>query len=147
MFLQHKKTVDVKCVFQIWSKNHKPETEEFSWYNNKDKEPFGYVVKLLTVSLAKNRECGKRWIFDEKADFYISSTFHDKISIVYDFAEVKYKSGVAVIFTTENQQLKNKIIELFENTDWKITQVWQQIPAIILENQIYFKYCTIIHKY
>ncbi|MDR2292497.1 MAG: hypothetical protein LBE11_03385 [Prevotellaceae bacterium] len=113
------KTVDVKCVFQIWSKNHKPETKEFSWYNNKYKEPFGDIVKVVTVSLAKNRECGKKWIFDEKADFYISSTFHNKISIVYDFSEVKYKSGVAVIFTTENEQLKNKIIEIFENTDWK----------------------------
>jgi hypothetical protein len=113
------KTVDVKCVFQIWSKKHKPEKEEFSWYNNKHKEPFGDIVKVVTVSLAKNRECGKRWIFDEKADFYISSTFHDKISIVYDFSQVKYKSGVAVIFTTENQEVKNKIIEVFENTEWK----------------------------
>jgi hypothetical protein len=113
------KMVDVKCVFQIWSKKHKIEKEEFSWYNNKNKEPFGDIVKVVTVSLAKNRECGKRWIFDEKADFYISSTFHDKISIVYDFSEVKYKSGVAVLFMTDNQQLKEKIIEIFENTDWK----------------------------
>ncbi|MDR1652307.1 MAG: hypothetical protein LBS01_01400 [Prevotellaceae bacterium] len=113
------KTVDVKCVFQIWSKNHKLDNEEFSWYNNKKREPFSDIVKVVTVSLAKNRECGKRYIFDEKADFYISSTFHDKISIVYDFNEVKYKSGVAVIFTTKNQHLKNKIIKLFENTDWK----------------------------
>jgi hypothetical protein len=113
------KTVDVKCVFQIWSKKHKPKKEEFSWYNNKNKEPFGDILKVVTVSLAKNRECGKRWIYDEKADFYISSTFHDKISIVYDFLEVKYKSGVAVIFTTENQELKGKIIKIFENTEWK----------------------------
>jgi hypothetical protein len=113
------KTVDVKCVFQIWSKNHKSEHEEFSWYNNKHKEPFGNIVKVVTVSLAKNRECGKRWIFDEKADFYISSTFHDKISIVYNFSEVKYKSGVAVIFTTDNHEVKKNIIKLFENTNWK----------------------------
>ncbi len=113
------KTVDVKCVFQIWSKKHKPEKEEFSWYNNKNKEPFGDILKVATVSLAKNRECGKRWIYDEKADFYISSTFYDKVFIVYDFGEVKYKSGVAVIFTTKNQELKGKIIKIFENTDWK----------------------------
>ncbi|MDR0828653.1 MAG: hypothetical protein LBN95_00880 [Prevotellaceae bacterium] len=113
------KTVDVKCVFQIWSKNHKLENEEFSWYNNKKCEPFSDFVKVITVSLAKKRECGKRYIFDEKADFYISSTFHDKISIVYDFAEVKYKSGVAVIFTTENQYIRDKIKEILENTDWK----------------------------
>ena len=113
------KTVDVKCVFQIWSKNHRLENEEFSWYNNKKCEPFSDFVKVVTVSLAKKRECGKRYIFDEKADFYISSTFHDKISIVYNFEEVKYKSGVAIIYTTENQDIKHKIKNLLENTDWK----------------------------
>ncbi|MDR2683846.1 MAG: hypothetical protein LBB53_00500 [Prevotellaceae bacterium] len=113
------KTVDVKCVFQIWSKNYHLENEEFSWYNNKNNEPFSDIVKVVTVSLAKKRECGKRYIFDEKADFYISSTFHDKISIVYNFDEVKYKSGVAIIFTTENEKIRNLIKNLLENTDWK----------------------------
>ena len=98
------KNVDVKCVFQIWSKNHKVENEEFSWYNNRNNEPFGEIVKIYTVSLAKNRECGKRWIYDEKADFYISSTFHNNISIVETFEEVKYKSGVAIVFTTKDVQ-------------------------------------------
>jgi hypothetical protein len=113
------KTIDVKCVFQIWNKNHKSENEEFSWYNNKNKESFGDFVKVFTVSLAKNRECGKKWIFQQKADFYISSTFHDKISVVYNFEEVKYKSGVAVIFTTENEQIKNTIKNILETADWK----------------------------
>ena len=113
------KTIDVKCIFQIWSKNHKPENEEFSWYNNKDKEPFGDILKIFTVSLAKKRECGKKWIFEKKADFYISSTFHDKISIVYSFDEVKYKSGVAIVLTTENEQIKNTIKNILETADWK----------------------------
>jgi hypothetical protein len=113
------KTVDVKCVFQIWSKKHKPATEEFSWYNNKNKEPFGDIVKIYTVSLAKKRECGKKWIYDTKADFYISSTFHDKISIVYNFEEVKYKSGVAIVFTTEAEKMRNTIKNILENADWK----------------------------
>jgi len=113
------KTVDVKCVFQIWSKNHKLENEEFSWYNNRHKEPFGDILKVYTVSLAKKRECGKKWIFDRKADFYISSTFHNKISIVYSFDEVKYKSGVAIVFTTENETIKNTVKQILETTDWK----------------------------
>ncbi|PIP54778.1 MAG: SAM-dependent methyltransferase [Bacteroidetes bacterium CG23_combo_of_CG06-09_8_20_14_all_32_9] len=113
------KTVDVKCVFQIWSKNHKHENEEFSWYNNRHKEPFGDILKVYTVSLAKKRECGKKWIFDRKADFYISSTFHNKISIVYSFDEVKYKSGVAIVFTTENETIKNTVKQILETTEWK----------------------------
>ncbi|MDR0927255.1 MAG: SAM-dependent methyltransferase [Ignavibacteria bacterium] len=114
-----RKAVDVKCVFQIWSKNHKLETQEFSWYNDKNREPFGDILKVYTVSLAKKRECGKKWIFDKKADFYISSTFHDKISIVKSFEEVKYKSGVAIVFTTENEKIKNTVTQVLENADWK----------------------------
>ena len=113
------KNVDVKCVFQIWSKNHKVENEEFSWYNNRNNEPFGEIVKIYTVSLAKNRECGKRWIYDEKADFYISSTFHNNISIVETFEEVKYKSGVAIVFTTKDERIKRNLREVLKNTNWE----------------------------
>lgn len=113
------KSVDVKCVFQIWSKNHKADKEEFSWYKNRKNEPFGEYLKIFTVSLAKNRECGKKWIFEQKADFYISSTFHNDISIVDTFEEVKYKSGVAIVFTTENQVIKEQLKHLLKNADWK----------------------------
>lgn len=112
------KKVDVKCVFQIWSKNHKIKTEEFSWYKNRKNEPFGEFLKVYTVSLAKNRECGKKWIFEKKADFYIASTFHKETSVVYDFEKVKYKSGVAMVFTTENEKIKTQIKNIFEKTDW-----------------------------
>lgn len=112
------KSVDVKCVFQIWSRNHKTETEEFSWYKHRKTEPFGELLKLFTVSMAKNRECGKRWIFETKADFYISSTFHKNISIVNSFEEVKYKSGVAIVFTTHDEVKKEKIKAILHNVDW-----------------------------
>lgn len=114
----NKKNIDVKCVFQIWSKNHRIDNNEFSWYKNRKNEPFKDLIKVFTVSLAKNRECGKKWIYDEKADFYISSTFHSNISIVHSFDKVKYKSGVAVVITAQNELIKNKIMELYKNTDW-----------------------------
>lgn len=112
------KSVDVKCVFQIWSKNHKTENEEFSWYKHRKNEPFGDLVKIYTVSLAKKRECGKRWIYDEKADWYISSTFHTNISIVNTFEEVKYKSGIAIVLTTQDNRKRGKIKSLLQNVDW-----------------------------
>jgi len=113
------KSVDIKCVFQIWSKNHKLKKEEFSWYNNRHKEPFSDILKIYTVSLAKKRECGKKWIFERKADFYISSTFHKEISIVYSFEEVKYKSGIAIVFTTNNNLIKDIVRRIFETTNWE----------------------------
>ena len=75
-------------------------------------------MKLFTVSLAKNRECGKRWIFDEKADFYISSTFHNFNSVVNSFEEVKYKSGIAIVLTTNDALKKEKIKNILKNVDW-----------------------------
>ncbi len=103
-----KKIKEVKCVFQIWSKNHKVENTEYSWYNNNNKEPFEELLKVVTVSLAKNRECGKRWIYNEKADFYLSSTFFDSIRPVYSFGEVKYKSGIAIILLTQDKKMRDK---------------------------------------
>lgn len=112
------KNLDIKCVFQVWSKNHAIDTDDFSWYKNRNNEPFGEFIKVFTVSLAKNRECGKKWIFQEKADFYISSTFYKDISIVKTFAEVKYKSGIAVVVTNKCSNTKNKILNLFQHVDW-----------------------------
>lgn len=113
------KDVKIECVFQIWSKNHKLNNDEFSWYNNNSKEPFSEYIKVYTVSLAKNRECGKRWIFDEKADFYISSTFYNNTEIVYNFADVKYKSGIAVVFQTHDKKIQNKILQIYKKTNWE----------------------------
>ncbi|MDO4673715.1 SAM-dependent methyltransferase [Campylobacter sp.] len=116
-YLENGKEKDVKCCFQIWSKNYKSERQEFSWYAQKEKqEPFSDILKVVTVSLAKNRECGKEWIFDKKANFYLSSTFFKENAVVKDFSQVKYKSGVAIIYN--DNAPKEKLNELFLNADW-----------------------------
>ncbi|GAA9233491.1 hypothetical protein HpHA215_09130 [Helicobacter pylori] len=112
------KEVDVHCVFQIWSKKYQNKKSEFSWYKNRHKEPFGEYIKVFTVSLAKNRECGKEWIFNQKASFYLSSTFYKSTQIVENFEEVKYKSGIAVVFTSANKALNTKLKKLFKEIDW-----------------------------
>lgn len=113
------KDKDVKCCFQIWSKNHKNPKNEFSWYCQKEKqEPFNEILKVITVSLAKNRECGKEWIFNKKADFYLSSTFFKQNAVVDSFDKVKYKSGIAIIYTTQDTRLKARLNSLFLNADW-----------------------------
>ncbi|GAA9978433.1 hypothetical protein VN0963_14770 [Helicobacter pylori] len=106
------------CVFQIWSKKYQNKKNEFSWYKNRHKEPFGEYIKVFTVSLAKNRECGKEWIFNQKASFYISSTFYKSTQIVENFEEVKYKSGIAMVFTSANKVLNTKLKKLFKEIDW-----------------------------
>ncbi len=110
------KDADVHCCFQIYSKNHKSEKQEFSWYQNSGKEPFSELLKVVTVSLAKNRECGKEWIFNKKANFYLSSTFFKENAVVDSFEKVKYKSGIAIIYNDLSR--KNELDTLFKSADW-----------------------------
>lgn len=110
------KDADVHCCFQIYSKNHKKEKREFSWYQDSGKEPFSELLKVVTVSLAKNRECGKEWIFNKKANFYLSSTFFKENAVVDSFEKVKYKSGIAIIYNDLSR--KNELDALFKSADW-----------------------------
>ena len=112
------KEKDVKCCFQIWSKNYKNKNEDYSWYNQKKIEPFQNLLKVITVSLAKNRECGKEWIFNKKANHYLSSTFFKDISVVPNFDMLNYKSGIAIIYNTKNKKLIKKLDEIFKTTNW-----------------------------
>ena len=63
------KDTDVHCCFQIYSKNHKSQKREFSWYKDSGKEPFSEILRVVTVSLAKNREWGREGVCHKKADF------------------------------------------------------------------------------
>lgn len=111
--------VDVKCVFQIWSKNYKKNIkEDLSWYSLGRWNPFKNFIDIFTVSTAKNRECGKKWIFNEKADFYLSTTFYKNNNVVYNFKDVKYGSGVAIKINTIDKRKIKKIKKIFENTNW-----------------------------
>lgn len=107
------KDADVHCCFQIYSKNHKKEKREFSWYQDSGKEPFSELLKVVTVSLAKNRECGKEWIFNKKANFYLSSTFFKENAVVDSFEKVKYKSGIAIIYNDLSR--KNELDALLDD--------------------------------
>jgi hypothetical protein len=113
-----KTDIDVKCIFQIWSKNHKKDSQEFSWYNFKKDNPFSALLDVYTVSLAKNRECGKEWIFNKRADYYLASTFYSFNKVVKTFDEVKYKSGIAIVLKTKNSADREKIKMLLETADW-----------------------------
>ncbi|WP_162982241.1 SAM-dependent methyltransferase [Helicobacter labacensis] len=118
-YLGNGREKDVKCCFQVWSKNHRNSQNEFSWYAQKEKaEPYSGLVKVVTVSLARNRECGKEWIFHKKADFYLSSTFFKSNAVVRDFAQVKYKSGIAIIYAQNAP--KDKLDALFLNANWNL---------------------------
>ncbi|MGZ9800820.1 hypothetical protein ACXYRK_03860 [Mycoplasma sp. AC1221] len=111
--------VDVKCVFQIWSKNHiNDKLNTFNWYSLGKKNPFSKYLDIYTVSTAKNRECGKRWIFEEKADFYLASTFFKRNSVVYDFNDVKYGSGVAIKIKTSDAKIADNLKNILINADW-----------------------------
>lgn len=117
-YIPNKGDIDVKCVFQIWSKKHKSKQKEFNWYDLQKTNPYKKILSVYTVSLAKQRECGKKWIYDKKANFYISSTFHIKNRVVKNFEDIKYKSGICVVYNTKNQKMIAKLNKIFVNADW-----------------------------
>lgn len=117
-YLKDGKDIDVKCCFQIWSKNHRLEKEEFSWYNCKKQEPFAKLVEVKTVSLAPKRECGKEWIYEKKPDYYLSSSYFRDNKVVKNFDEVKYKSGIAIIYKTKNKRTVAKLNKTFTSANW-----------------------------
>lgn len=119
-YLENGKDADVKCCFQIWSKNHSVSSPEFSWYNNKtNTTPFEKYVSLYTVSLAKQRECGKKWIFEQKANWYLSSTFFKQNKVVDTFDKVNYKSGIAIVYNTKNKEMIKILDSILQNANWQ----------------------------
>lgn len=92
----NKKEIKVNCVFQIWSKKeYVKNKDDFNWYDKK--VPFKNLIEIKTVSLAKKRECGLKYIDETRIDFikpnfYLSSTFYKENKVVYDFKDVKYQS-------------------------------------------------------
>ena len=112
------KTRDIKCCFQIWSKKYSLKKNEFSWYNNTKNEPYEEILKVITVSLAKNRECGKEYIFNKKANYYLSSSYFKENHVVKKFDDVKYKSGIAIIYKTKDKQKIKQLNNIFINVDW-----------------------------
>lgn len=119
-FYKDNKVFDVKCCFQIWSKNNSMSNEEYSWYNNTNNEPFKSILSVKTVSLAKKRECGKEYIFDKKANYYLSSTFFKDNHVVQCFEDVKYKSGIAIVYNTKNKKIIKILNNIFEEADWNL---------------------------
>lgn len=111
--------VDIKCVFQIWSKKHiNKNLIDFSWYSLRDKNPFEKFLSIYTVSISKKRECGKKWIYEKKADFYLASTFFKNNKVVNSFNEVKYGSGLAIVFNTKNKRIINHLKKILISADW-----------------------------
>lgn len=114
------KKVNVECIFQVWSKNHSNhEKQDLSWYSLGKKNPFKEFLDIYTVSLAKKRECGKKWIFEQKADFYLSTTFYNRNNVVYNFNDVKYQSGIAIKINTKNKKHIKKIKQIVKNANWQ----------------------------
>ncbi|BBU47953.1 hypothetical protein [Mycoplasmopsis felis] len=76
--------------------------------NTKKENPFKKYLDVFTVSTAKNRECGKKWIYEKQADYYLSSTFYKENKVVKKFEDVKYGSGIAIKINTTNIKEKKQ---------------------------------------
>ena len=99
------KEITINSLFQVWKKG-----KGKSIFSNYDVSEY---VDIFTVCASPDRLCGldKIGIYD----FYVSSSFFgDSLKIVYDFKDVKYKSGYGIII----KKSKDKILSKIKNIEW-----------------------------
>lgn len=99
------KEITINSLFQVWKKGNGKGI--FSDYDVSD------YVDIYTVCASPDRLCGLKKI--GLYDFYLSSSFYgDSLKIVYDFEDVKYKSGYGVII----KKSKDVILSKLKNIEW-----------------------------
>ena len=95
--------VKINTVWQIWGKV-KPKI-----INQKTLKS---SIEIFTVCSEPKRRCGLDKL--DKYDFFISSTFYDKVNICNTFEEVKYGSGYGVIVHENKREIKEYLLTV----DW-----------------------------
>ena len=99
------KEITINSLFQVWKKG-----KGKSIFSNYDVSEY---VDIFTVCASPDRLCGLDKI--GRYDFYVSSSFFgDSLKIVYDFEDVKYKSGYGIII----KKSKDKILSKIKNIEW-----------------------------
>ena len=96
------KPVKINTVWQVWGKMESKVPKRKQWNNQ---------AELFTVCTNPKRKCG----LDKMAqyNFFIPSTFYDKVEICKKFDNVSYGSGIGVI--TKNL----KIEPYLKKVDWQ----------------------------
>ena len=99
------KEITINSLFQVWKKGNGKGI--FSDYDVSD------YVDIYRVCASPDSFCGLKNI--GLYDFYLSSSFYgDSLKIVYDFEDVKYKSGYGVII----KKSKDVILSKLKNIEW-----------------------------
>jgi len=97
------KPVEINTVWQVWGKIK----------NNKKKEKTcDSFVDIYTVCTYPKRRCGLDKL--NKYDFFISSTFYDKVKLVHKFEDVKYGSGYGIIVKKKKREIEKHL----KNINW-----------------------------
>ena len=96
--------MSVNTVFQVWKRG--TEKGVFTDYDISE------FADIYTCCTNPDRFCGLGR--GRKYDCFIASTFYHDNGIVFDFADVKYGSGIGLII----KQSKRDILRLLRRTDW-----------------------------
>ena len=99
------KEIKVNTLFQIWKKG-----KGKSIFTDYDISEY---VDIYTVCASPDRLCGLDKI--EIYDFYVTSSYYgDSLKTVYEFNDVKYKTGYGIIIKKQ----KDKILSLIKDVEW-----------------------------
>ena len=103
------KNINVRCIFQIWSKFHKNHKYNIIKQNNSN-------LKVYSLSDGGTPSTTRNKKMFYKCDCYIPSTCFGKDNMKYynTFDELPRKKGYGIVFLKNKQ----KNIEKFKNIDW-----------------------------
>lgn len=103
------KLINVKCIYQVWSKNHKNDVYEI-------KEIDGSIVKIYSLSNGGTPSTTRNKKMFYKCDVYLPSTCFGKENMRYysSFETLPREKGYGIVF------IKNKELNLvkFKSIDW-----------------------------
>jgi len=103
------KHINVKCIFQIWSKFHKNDSYVIKKNENNN-------IKIYSLSDGGTPSTTRNKKMFYKCDVYIPSTCFGKNQMKYyeSFDNLPYKRGYGIVFIKDKKQNLKK----FKNIDW-----------------------------
>jgi hypothetical protein len=103
------KLIDVKCIFQVWSKYRTNEMYNIREIDDK-------VIKIYSLSDGNTPSTTRNKKMFNKCDIYIPSTCFGKSKMTYydNFEDLPGRKGYGIVFNKN----KKKNIERFRKIDW-----------------------------
>lgn len=132
------KDVEVNCVFQVWSKNHKVK---------EDTVDLSKIIKIYSLSDGGTPGSTRNKKHLNSCDYYLPSTCFSEMEIKYDFEELPHRRGYGIVSLIDKKVMDSVMKSIdWEESSFKSTNgamnlrfdliekiIWKHLPETILK--------------